>query len=339
MASQVTSTQTNYPTRPDTSMDAYYDEHGRTSPLSRSALGRFFNTFLGPDPTYNQWRNERLDKYNADLQAYNSYITSLAGQKVQALEAGYNPAWLDSASGGGTSPLDYQSAPDPAEQVPDSISSLFGSVRTLLGVASGAQDVASKHIQNDILRSNAQIKRAEAAVSVPYFRSRASRMGFLSDWQQIMNEDQLYGQFGDLGDQVVHYGNSDYVLDRFIPNRLSYQKGVSEIDFLKAGKDVRKAQKSLFDLKASEQKYFNDNIQPLIKEYTEGKKSYQDTVNAYYEEMKKNEMNNRTVNTISRIFFGLLNVASRVFLGTNIVDVDAATGEVTGERQVRPTLP
>lgn len=334
----VQSYQQQYPVMPDVSLQAYYKAMGHHTMFSKSGIGRWWHSTFGGDQSYNQWRSNLLDRHSADLNAYNSYITSLAGQKAMAEEAGYNPAWLDSSAGGGTSPLEYQNAPDPADQIPDALGTFLGSIRNTLGLMLGAKELVGKSLQNDILRQNVRIRTAEADAAQKYFGSRASRLAFLSDWQNLMNDTELQSRYGDLGDQVIHYGENDYVLDRGTKSGLMYQKQDSEIEYRKASKDLVVAQKRLSTLNAKEREYYVDNIQPLIKEYTEGRKTYQETVNAFYEEQKNNEMNNRTANTVAKIFFGLLNVASRIFLGTTIVDVDALSGEVVGERTSKPTL-
>lgn len=338
MAETVQSYQQQYPVMPDVSLQAYYNAMGHHTKFSRSGIGRFWHSTFGGDQSYNQWRANALDRHNADLNAYNSYISSLAGQKAMAEEAGYNPAWLDSAAGGGTSPLEYQNVPDPADQVPDAFGSFLGSMRNTLGLMLGAKELVAKSLQNDILRQNVRIRTAEADAAQRYFGSRASRLAFLSDWQNLVNDAELQSRYGDLGDQVILYGFNNYTLDKYTSSGLMYQKQDSEIEYRKASKDLARAQERLSGLNAKEKEYYVDNIQPLIRDYTEGRKTYQETVNAFYEEQRKNEMNNRTANTVAKIFFGLLNVASRIFLGTTIVDVDALTGEVTGERTSTPTV-
>lgn len=333
------SPQTSYPVMPDTSLDAYYKAMNYPSGgVYRNGFLRYMRSTFGPDESYNQWRERLLNNYNSDINAYNAYITSLAGQRAMAEASGYNPAWLDTASGGSASPLDYQNVPDPAEQIPDSIGSFLSSIRNAMGIASGAQEITSKSLQNDILRATSRIKNAEADVAEEYFRNRKDRLGFLSDWQSLLNDSELAERYSDLGDTVISYNGHDYVINRDTSNGFISQKQRAEIDYRKEAKELAAAQRALSGLSAKEKQYYIDHIQPLIKDYTEGKKTYQDTVNAYYEEMKKNEMNNRTANTVSRIFFGLLGIASRVFLGTDITTFIPETGEVVSESSSRPTL-
>ena len=183
MAEQsVISPQTSYPESPDTSLQAYQNmlsSHGYRS----NGFSRWWHSTFGDMPSYQQWRAERWDQYNSDLNAYNSYITSLAGQKAQAIEAGYNPAWLGSDPGGGTSPLDYQMVSDPSQQIPDAAAGFLGSMNGLISVYQAMQGVRSRSLQNDILEQDKRIKTAEADAAPLFFGGRAQLQGFKADWQ------------------------------------------------------------------------------------------------------------------------------------------------------------
>lgn len=337
MAESVVSTQQSYPVSPDTSFDAY-KKYVESQGYRTNGISRWWNTHFGDLTSYENWRTEKRDQYNADLEAYNSYITSLVGQKAQAQEAGYNPAWLGSNPGGGTSPLDYQSVSDPSEQIPDVAAGFFSGTRSLLGLVSAAQAIKGQSIQNGILAANKRIKDAEADAAPEFYGSRAALQGFKSDWQSLTNDAELFSRYEELGDTVISYNGHSYVINKDTKKGNIYQAGRSAIELRKEQKVLQHAQSILVGLKADEQRYFVNSIQPIMKEYWEGKKTYQDTVNTIYEETKKNEMNNRTANTYVRIFGMLANVASRIFLGTSVVDVDALTGEVTGERKISPSL-
>ena len=338
MPDSVISTQTSYPISPDTSLGAYNREMGNASGFGSSSLARWFKTHLGSHPSYQQWRAEKRDQYNADLEAYNSYITSLAGQKAQAEEAGFNPAWLGSSPGGGTSPLDYQQVSDPSDSLPDAAGSMISGVGSLLNLVSAGQAIKTKSLQNDILGQELRIKQAEADAAPEFFGSRAALQGFKADWQSLTNDTELFSRYEDLGDTVIAYNGHSYVLNRDTKKGNLYQGARSAIELRSEQKKLASANYILAGMKQEEQRFYIDNIQPIMKEYWEGKKSYQETVNAIYEESKQNEMNNRTANNFIKVFAILANVASRIFLGTTVIDVDALTGEVTGERKVTPTV-
>lgn len=350
MADTVVSTQTSYPESPDTSLGAYYNAmdyvgQGR----SRNALARWFHSTFGSDPTYNQWRAEQRDQYNSQLQAYNSYITSLVGQKAQAEEAGYNPAWLGSDPGGGTSPLDYQQSQDPGE---NPMGEIIQGINTFMSLASGAQSLRRQHLQNVLLGQEINaaawdnvIKSKQAKYADRFYGFRAFKLGFESDAAKLLFGSELNRRLqGSAFDGSSWYeqtapglGNS-YEISPDVRNGFAYQDSFNENQIKKWTAEWRRYQSEFSRLTGEEKKYYNENIQPIMKDYWEGRKTYQDTVNSLYEEQKKNEMGNRTAATVTRIVLGIVNLISRFTLGTSIIDVDAATGEITGERTVTPKI-
>ena len=136
----------------------------------------------------------------------------------------------------------------------------------------------------------------------------------------------------------MDYNGRQYVLDKGTGKGNLYQGARSAVELRNQQKELAKANSIVSGLKVEEQRFYIDNIQPIMKEYWEGRKTYQETVNSIYATSRENEMNNRTANTFIRVFAILANVASRIFLGTSVIDVDALTGEVKGERNVTPTL-
>lgn len=334
---RIASTQTSYPVMPDTSLAAYQAAYRGTG----SGIGRWFNSFFGSNPSYNQWRSNLLDQYNAQIKAYDSYLSSPLGTKESASEANWNPAWLSPSSGGSASPLEYQNAPDPADQTMQGIGGLLSSMSATLGFMLKAKELTSLSLDNDIKRSESKIRSAQANYADKFYKSRADRLGFLSDWQNMLNEGELFSRYGnkpEYRDNMLHYGNSDYYLEGGIGEGLAYQKSKAEVDARKAQKYLYDAQEAFTNARTSEKEYYNEHILPILKDYYSQKLTYAEAVNDYYKKTRENEMDNRTANTISKIFFGLLNFISRATIGTTVVDVDAVTGEITGEHTSSPTM-
>lgn len=339
MADTVVSTQTSYPDRPDTSLEAYGQAYG----LSRNnAVSRWWNSFFGSNPTYNQWRTEQLDKYNADLNAYNSYITSLVGQKAQAEEAGYNPAWLGSDPGGGSSPLQYENAQDPGQ---NPVGDMAQGIGTFMSLLTGIQNIKKMSLQNQLLGAEINnaaldntIKGQEARYAGRYYGFRAFKLGFESDFKKLVYMNEINSRLAGTPFDGSYWreetapglGNF-YEVSPDVRRGLSYQTQVNELDILKATRQWRQYQAEFSRWSSEEKKYYVENLQPIMKEYWEGRKTYQETVNGIYEAQKQNEMNNRTANTVTRVVLGFLSLAAR-FMGipldlTSLL-VDPETGEV-----------
>lgn len=352
MAESVISSQTSYPDRPDTSLQAYNNAMGHSRGLGQSAVARWFNSHFGNDPSYNQWRDEQLDKYNSDLAAYNSYITSLAGQKAQAVEAGYNPAWLGSDPGGGTSPLQYQNSEDPSDNV---AGDLMQGVNMFMSLASGVQNINKMRLQNQLLGqeiNNAAldniIKGQEARYAPRYYGFRASRLGYLSDFARFINEGEINSRFSgspaDGGPILFGSGEltNEYDIGREVRGGFKYQSQYNELELLKAQKQWTKFKSQVASWDVSEKQYYVQSIQPLLKDLYEGKKDVQTVQKELMEEQKKNVGNasdNRTANTVIRAVLGGLSVIAKFIPGGQFIPFDAleewidpSTGEVTAAK-------
>lgn len=354
MADSVISTQTSYPDSPDTSIQAYNNAMGNSRGFGSSALVRWFKTHLGSHPSYNQWRTEQWDQYNSELQAYNSYITSLAGQKAQAQEAGYNPAWLGSDPGGGTSPIDYQHAEDPADQVPND---LLNGVNTFMSLAAGGLNLRAKFLQNAILRnevgksaSDAIIAGARAKYAGRYYGFQASRLGYLSDWQRFVNEGEINERFRgtDSDESELLFGDGDltnsYSVGKSSRRGFQYNKQYNDLELLKARKQWTKFKSQVASWDVSEKKYYVEHIQPTLKDLNEGKISVTDAQAELIRAQKENVGNaaaNRTANTVTRAVLGALSLIAKFIPGGQFIPFDAleewidpSTGEVKGSRHV-----
>lgn len=349
MPESVISSQTSYPESPDTSIKAYDAAMGNNRP---NAISRWWNSFIGKNPTYNQWRTEQRDQYNAQLQAYNSYITSLVGQRAQAEEAGYNPAWLGSDPGGGASPLDYQNAQDPADSVPGDI---INGVNTFMSLASGGLNLQAKALQNDILRnevgksaSDAIIAGARAKYAGRYYGFQASRLGYLSDFARFINEGEINSrfQFTDSDESELLFGSGEltnqYSVGKSTRKGFQYNKQYNELELRKAQKQWTKFKSQVASWDVSERKYYVDNIQPKLKELYEGKISVTEAQAELIRAQKENVGNaaaNRTANTVTRAVLGALSLIAKFIPGGQFIPFDALeewidgdTGEVRGSK-------
>ena len=348
MADNVINTQTNYPTNPDTSLNAYYNAMGyRTNGARKSAISRWWRSTFGPDPTYNQWRNEQWDQYNAKVNQFSSWMGSLSGQKAQAVEAGYNPAWLGSDPGGSASPLDYQVAQDPGE---NPAGDLLQGINVFMSLASGVQNIRKAALQNQLLGQEINsaawdnvLKGAQAKYADRFFGYRAFKLGFESDWVKLLygNEinSRLRGSVFD-GSEFPEYTAPSlmnfYSIGPDYRKGFSYQNAFNESEIQKWTNQWRMYQSQLAHWSAEEKKYYYDNIQPVLKEWWEGRKTYQDTVNQLYEDETRNEMNNRTAKTVISSILGVLALVSKFIPGvpaavpeTLETIVNGTTGETT----------
>lgn len=346
MAESVISSQTSYPERPDTSLQAFNNAMGYSPGFGQSSIARWFKSHIGGDPSYNQWRTEQLDRYNADLNAYNSFITSLAGQKAQAEEAGFNPAWLGSDPGGGSSPLQYENEEDPGD---NPVGEVLQGVNMFMSLASGAQSLRRQHLQNVLLgqQINAAawdnvIKSQEAKYAGRYYGYRSFKLGFQSDMAKLLYGNEINSRVaGSPIDGQPYFeetapglSNTYYDIGPDARRGLSYQGQYTEVELQKVILQWRRYQSEVAHWTAEEKQYYVREIQPILKEWNEGKKSYQELVNDLYQQQKENEMSNRTANTVVRTILGILGIAARFVPGGNVVSsiltesIDPSTGEV-----------
>ena len=99
--------QTEYPVKPDTSYQAYLHSIGLGSAQETNVgIKKWFKTKFGSAPTYDQWKSDRMDSYNSDLSAYNTWLQSGAGIRASAESGDYNPNYF--GDGSQASPLEYR---------------------------------------------------------------------------------------------------------------------------------------------------------------------------------------------------------------------------------------
>lgn len=326
----VTPTQTEYPVLPDTSMDAYYKANLKG--YRNNALGRFWATTFDSAPTYNQWRENEMTRYNAQLQEYNQFLQTQAGQKAAAQEAGYNPAWLDGASGAGSSALEYQSVPDPAEQVGPAIANMIPGISQVMQVLSGLEQIrgmklknAAQGISNQYLEASLKQKLLGAR-----FNNLIKSFGISSE---LFSRDPTNAN-------TVYYDpttGAEIFVDPHTNRGLNYQESYNEVEAIKKLKELRKYQAQAEKWDAQQKEYYYTEILPIMKEYWLGKKEYASVQAQLMTKQVENQNRNRTLSTVAGVGLAILKIVSFFVPGLSTVveqlDINPDTGEIFNQRQ------
>ena len=327
----VTPTQTEYPILPDTSLPAYYNKV--LGGYRHNAIGRFWASTFGDRPTFNQWRENEMTKYNAQLAEYNQYLQTQSGQRAAAVEAGYNPAWLDGSSGAGSSALEYQNAPDPAEQVGPAIAQMIPGVSQIMSVLSGLEQIKGMKLKNDAQAITNEYLGNSLKAKLFGLRLSNTLKSFGVQSEIFSRDPSLYGD--------TTFFDPDSGAEVFIPRDvgkgLNFQGSFNEVEAVKKLNELRKYQAEAEKWDSEQKKYYNDNILPIMKDYWEGKKSYAAAQADLITLQVKNQNANRTLSTVAGVGLAILKIVSFFVPGLSTVvsqlDINPDTGEIVGERQ------
>lgn len=284
--------QTEYPVKPDTSYQAYLRSLGLGSAQeTHVGIKKWFKTKFGNAPTYDQWKSDRMDTYNSDLSAYNTWLQSGAGIRASAESGDYNPNYFGDSSQ--ASPLEYQApqGTDAAQGVQDiagfvgNIVGLLGGIENVKGQAlkNQAQQTTNKYLEDQLIRRNA-------------------RLGFLADWQEFTNQAQAFSMYGGQGSDLYAGGFGTYDISPTTTGKgLMYQTALANLDFIRAGKELRHYQALLANFNGQERKFFVENMQSLEQQLLQGQVDWQETEKKMRIDAQKAGIANQTTRTILEI--------------------------------------
>lgn len=316
--------QTEYPVKPDTSYQSYLNSIGLGSSQEKLVgIKKWFKTKFGNAPTYDQWKSDLFDNYNADLSAYNTWLQSGAGIRASAESGNYNPNYF--GEGSQASPLEYQSprGTDGGEGVQD-IASFVGNI---IGLVGGIENVKGQALKNQAQKTTNKYLEDQLI-------RRNSRLGFLADWQEFANSAQAFSMYGGNGSDLYAGGFGTYDISPTTTGRgLMYQTGLANLDYIRAGKELRHFQAKLADFSAQEKEFFVQNMQGLEQQLLQGQVDWQEYEKQLRTDAQKAGIANQTTRTILEIAKFIASI-----FGIHIPEISNttqydATGEILGGKQ------
>lgn len=293
--------QTTMPEYPDVSYEAwrrnYYGD----------AYGTPFERFTTPIPTnranYQNWRTNLLDKYNAQMSAYNTWLQTGEGRRASLLSGGYNASYYDGQSAS-ASPLSYQEAPDNPGvlDMAQGLSGIFSFASALQGLKMMSSQIAGQELKNKAQAINNQYLES-------LLRGKVTQFGLKNDRQQFEIEQLFYPRWSkrpELWAQGVFspYGREIYDL-RDAQEGLGYQRAVADLDYLKAGKALRDSQSALAKASEREKTWYIENVMQIQKEILEN----QNKILSGEYDFQKTEFKLRKAGVIANIGVGTINAA------------------------------
>lgn len=310
-------TAPSYPgSAPDTSWQAYSDyvnsyAPGLHVPRAYTALA----AWLTGKSNYATWSQNVLNDYNHQVEAYNAYASSPAGNREQLEQAGYNVNYSPGTVSQG-SPLNYQ-IPDPgtgAAEAGGMVNGILQFVSAIQGFKMAAANIAGKNLENELLwkKISAQDIINKHLDDIQYWKGR--NLAYKTDFQQFQNEAYLYsllkGEPGfDPKSWGAYYRTTDgshgtmYDLSRS-EHGLAFQKATQELEALKTANQLRKTQESFLKMSEKEKKFVVDNIQGVQKELLEkqrdllgGQVKFQPIQQRVWRNAQRVNMGSQVVNT------------------------------------------
>lgn len=269
--------QTTMPEYPDVSYQAWVNKYnlGNSFKIQGNGydadFGRFGHSiaaWANGYPSYETWRTNMLDEYNAALSAYNTWLSSGAGIRASAESGEYNPSYFQAGSSN-ASPLNYQdvSAGSGFSEMAQGVSGIINFVMALQGLRMKSAQLRGIDLANE--------KLAIENKYLPDLLSNKRTKGFLSnDALELLNTVELASRFGDLGtDMISPSGKHTYNLSG-VSKGLQYQTAVQDLSLVKATGVLRKAQSDMMNWSEKEKKFYVENMQQIEKDILNGKLSY-----------------------------------------------------------------
>ena len=292
--------QTTMPEYPDVSFDAYkryfYGDN-------YAAMKNYVPVAVNQE-TYKTWRTNQIDKWNADMSAYNTWLQSGAGIRASAESGGYNPSYFDggSSSASGINPGEVSPSGNAFSDMAQGISGIFQFASALQGIKMMSSQIAGQELKNKAQEINNQYLEG-------LLRGKVSALGLKNDRQQFEIEQLFYPRWShrpELWAQGVFspYGREVYDL-RDAEKGLGYQSAVADLDYLRAGKELRKSQSALLNASERETTWYIENVQKFEAEILEN----QAKILAGEYDFQKTEQRLRKAGVIANIGVGVINSA------------------------------
>ena len=260
--------QTTMPEYPDVSYEAWGNQF-----VSGSRLGQALEAFFTGSSDYNTWRNNKLDKYNAAMSAYNTWLSTGEGQRASLESGNYNPSY-NSLGAAQASPLNYQSDVAPSNglsEMAQGLSGIFQFVQALQGMKMVSAQIAGQELKNkqqEII--NASLAEKLKWQNLGLFNSAAFQ-GYRADDQAFKTASNLYSVFGWKKDIAADemfspFGIQSYNLKPFSHSPL-YQRAWADLAMVRSATLLRNTQKEMLNWNIKEKKFYVNSIQQIQKEF------------------------------------------------------------------------
>lgn len=256
--------QTTMPEYPDVSYETWSNTYGNGSNGIFGRLGDAVYAWSNHSPDYKTWRTNLLDEYNAAMSAYNTWLSTGAGQRASAESGSYNPSYFQGAGTPSASPLSYQDVQPNSglSEMAQGIQGIFQFAQAISSMRMLAEQVAGQRLKNkaqDITNRYLETK----------LKLGNDLLGFQADRKQMDLEDLLYPRWSShpelwKGGVFSPYGRGTYNLEN-VDKGFSYQRNVKDLDFLQAGIDLRKSQDALTQASKREKDWFYENVYGIQK--------------------------------------------------------------------------
>lgn len=266
--------QTTMPEYPDVSYTAWTEAAGVNNPGWNRA-GQAIAAWTRGFPSYETWRTNALDKYNAQMSAYNTWLSTGEGQRASLESGNYNPSYFDGQSAS-ASPLNYQdvSPESGLTQMAQGVSGIFQFINALQGMR-----LVSEQITGQALKNEAQeIANKYTAENWQLRNNQLRALGFLAGYRAddawYKTGSHLYSIFNTNrnamdNDVFSPNGLGSYGL-RFFKNSPEYQRAWADIALVRASKELRREQTNMTKWNAKERQWYVNNLQGIYRQFLEG---------------------------------------------------------------------
>ena len=255
--------QTTMPDPIDISYQAYSKELGLSGPRFIQAIAAWGSG----KPSYEQWQTAKQNDYNQRLSAYNTWLSTGAGQRASALSGNYNPSYfgLGSAS---ASPVDYQVAPEANgfNEIAQGASGLFDILQALKGFELTNAQIEGQQLDNEH-------KRIENRILPALLLNRSNLYGYQAGGYKFNNEINLARRYGVpqinpktglLDGTVMNFANMDYNL-MDADKAFGYQQAVQDLTYRGAAEGLQRINAQVSALSAKEKNFYINEVLPWVK--------------------------------------------------------------------------
>lgn len=250
--------QTTMPDPIDTSYQAYSSEMGTSGPRFIQSLA----TWLSGKPSYEQWQAAKQNDYNQRMSAYNTWLSTGAGQRASALSGEYSPSYF-SAGQPSASPVDYQTAPEGSgfNELAQGISGVFQFAQAIAGLQMAGSQIVGQNLKNEAQEiENTWLERL--------LIGKYYNQVYQADAKKLFNENLIGSRFGNPFGGVFQYGMGTYDVGEYDKGFL-YDRNFQDIQRMKASVSLMNSQKALAEASEKEKNWVRDNLFEIQKKVLE----------------------------------------------------------------------
>lgn len=319
--------QTTMPEYPDVSYKAYQAETGYSG---QSRFDTWIGNLWDGNASYDTWRTNLLDQYNAQLGAYNTWLETGEGIRASAESGGYNPSYFN-GNAPSASPLSYQDVNESTglSELGQGISGIFKFAQAFMQVKAMASQIAGQELKNKAQDINNQYLGKLLGL-------KADNLTFQADKRQFDLEQLFYPRWSTKpelwkGGVFSPYGRGTYDLEG-AERSLGYQRAVTDLDYLKAGKILRQSQNDLVKASKREKDWYFDNVNSVMLSMMQ----HSEKILKGEYDFQQTEQQLRKAGIIANISVGVINAAVNA-IKAFMPGVSSGLGSLAGGTLPGPT--